>query len=138
MRTAVAFLFAVGLAVAAPVPKSLKQTDAQSLDGRWECVSVDGGSGPGPDKRFLLVKDGKMDMSEHPPVTPEGSFTLDTTKEPRQLDVTWKGWTQAQRYIYKLDGDTLTLCHAQDNQPRPAEFKGGGGAFCFVFKRVKE
>jgi len=138
MRSAVALLFAVSVS-AAPVPKALQQkSDAELLDGRWECVSLDGGAGLRPEKRFMYIKDGKMDMTDDPPPTANGPFTLDTSKEPRQLDVKWKGWDVAQRYIYKLEGDTLTLCHAQDNQPRPSEFKGGGGAYCFVFKRVKE
>src|SRR5262245_29118733 len=121
--------------LAAPVPKALKQkSDAELMEGRWECVSLDSGSGPRAEKRFLTVKGGLMSMTNEAPADADGAFTVDTANSPKQLDVTWKGWTVAQRYIYRLDDDTFTMCHAQDNQPRPAEFKGGNGAHCFVFK----
>src|SRR4030095_10995451 len=62
---------------------------------------------------------------------------LSYTRSRKQFDVAWKNKPGAQQYIYKLDGDTLTICHAQPDQPRPTEFKGGKGQHCWVFTRVK-
>ena len=67
MRTALLVIFAVGLsAIAAPVPKAVKarKTDAELLEGKWEGVSIEGDHGPQPYTMFLLVKDGKIGISE--------------------------------------------------------------------------
>lgn len=70
---------------------------------------------------------------------PASAVTFDSSRSPRQFDVAWTSWgnRKPQQYIYKLDGDTLTICHAQPDQPRPTEFKGGKGQQCLVFTRVK-
>lgn len=141
MRTLLLLATATTALVAAPVPKAVKKADDATLMlGKWECVSLDTGSGQQPDKRFLLVGDGTMSMTNDAPSdAAAGPLKLNQDTSPKQFDVTWKGWTTPQRYIYQLDGDTLTICHGQDNQPRPTEFKGSReGACCFVFKRMKE
>jgi len=142
MRSAIVLLFAVSLSVAAPVPKALKaKTDAELLEGRWVRESIDDGSGPKPDaSRWVEVKDGQMtagDSAGQEQVI-RATFTLDATQSPKQINVSWSHFGTTMSYIYKLDGDTLTWCHAQDNQPRPTDFKGGGGRYCIVYKRVKE
>lgn len=142
MRTPLLCLLAFVPAVAAPVPRGIKRhADAACLEGLWEIVTQDGGGGHGTtEERFWLrVADGKMSIGQDQPTAKADSpFTLDPTTTPRQLDLTWRNFTTPQRYIYHLDGDTLTWCHAPDDQPRPTEFKGGGGAFCTIWKRVKE
>lgn len=140
MRTLALIALSAAALLAAPVPKQVKKaSDADLMRGRWESVSLDSGSGPKPDKRFLLVGDGTMSMTNDAPSdATAGPLKLDPDQSPKHLDVTWKGWGKAQLYIYTLDGDTLTMCHAQDNQPRPTEFKGGNGAHCFVFKRMPD
>lgn len=141
MRPLLLLACTAAMLVAAPVPKAVKKTDdATLLLGRWEGVSLDTGSGPQPDKRFLLVGDGTMSMTNDTPSNDmAGPLKLNQDTSPKQFDVTWKGWTTAQKYIYELDGDTLTMCHAQDNQPRPTELKGSkDGVCCFVFRRMKE
>lgn len=54
------------------------------------------------------------------------SITLDIKAIPKSIDVVPDG-AQVQdklvRGIYKLDGDTLTICMAEPGQPRPKEFK---------------
>jgi uncharacterized protein (TIGR03067 family) len=139
MRTAVALLLAVGLSVAAPVPKSLKKhDDARLLNGRWVRVSLDVGEGASPDpSRWVVVRDGKM-LSGGTDIQDigENAFTLDPSQSPKTLDVNWANKSVTTRYIYELDGDTLRWCHAEEE--RPAEFKGGDGRFCVVWKRVKE
>lgn len=71
-------------------------------------------------------------------------FKFDPTQTPKQIDrtfrhgdaetepeTTWQG-------IYKLDGDTLTICHAGDG-PRPDDFqtRPGDGRRTLTWKRVK-
>lgn len=128
--------------VAAPVPKAVaKKTDAELLEGRWECVTLDGGSGPdggkGSTDYWFTVRDGKLytgvgESKGYDAVT----FKLDPDQSPKRIDITSGGVVLP--CIYKLEDDTLTWCHPQDKQPRPTEFKGGNGCYCFVFKRAKE
>ncbi len=140
MRTLMLFVISTAALVAAPVPKAVKKADdATLMQGRWEAVTLDSGGGPKPDKRFLLVGDWTMSMTNDAPSNAaEGPLKLDPDQSPKQFDVTWKQWTTPQKYIYQLDGDTLTICHGQDSQPRPSELKGGNGAHCFVFKRMSD
>jgi uncharacterized protein (TIGR03067 family) len=142
VRTALLCLSAVALsAVAAPVPKAVKKPDDTTLlQGRWVCVTFDSGNGPKADDSYtLVVQDGKMWFGAGKTELPYAPFTLDTSRSPKHLDVSWPTWKEPQQYVYALDGDTLTLCHAQPNQPRPTEVKGGpGGHMSFVLKRVKE
>ena len=59
------------------------------------------------------------------------TFTVDSSKTPKEIDFvgvssTITGFKKGTQYlgIYKLDGDTLTLCWAgQDEKKRPTEFK---------------
>jgi uncharacterized protein (TIGR03067 family) len=142
MRPALVLLLAAGLAAAAPVPKGVKKkSDAELLEGRWVRVSLDVGSGPKPDtSRWMVVEGGTISAGDTDGKDPiEATFTLDPTRSPKQIDVKWKHFNRPQSYIYELDGDTLTWCHAQDSQPRPTEFKGStDGRVCVVYKRVKE
>jgi uncharacterized protein (TIGR03067 family) len=68
------------------------------------------------------------------------TFTVDPAKTPREIDFKWtepggKEWTL--KGIYKLDGDTLTVCKRnEDNEDRPTEFKAGDSTLLAVFKRV--
>jgi uncharacterized protein (TIGR03067 family) len=128
--------------VAALVGSAPKADDAKVLEGEWVSKTYENNSGrQGAEGVWkLVVKDGKMGMANgSDPPQPEAPMTFDSTRSPKQFDVAWKSWgtRKGQQYIYKLEGDTLTICHAQPDQPRPTEFKGGKGQHCWVFERVK-
>jgi uncharacterized protein (TIGR03067 family) len=58
---------------------------------------------------------------------------LDPTREPKTIDVIPDGGpNRGERVlgIYKLKGDTLTICMAAFGQPRPKEFKAEKGSGC--------
>lgn len=130
------------IVVAAPVGSAPKEDDAKLLEGEWLSKTYENYNGrQGASGVWKLVfKDGKMGMtSGSEPPQPDSPVTLDSTRSPKQFDVAWKSRKDSnpQQYIYKLDGDTLTICHAQPDQPRPTEFKGGKGQHCWVFMRMK-
>lgn len=140
-RAALLCLLALGLfAVAAPVPKEAKKTDAQLIEGKWESVTLDEGKGPSPDTGCTVTfKDGRVTMDYGGDVKSEAQFTLDESTTPKQMDITSTTDKKPVEYIYKIDGDTLTLCHGPRKSPRVTEFKGGPDrVYCFVLKRVKE
>jgi uncharacterized protein (TIGR03067 family) len=67
------------------------------------------------------------------------TYQLDATRKPPQITVEGGGHTL--NGIYKLDGDTLTICFTKDSTAeRPAEFvaKEGDGRVLVVLKREKK
>jgi uncharacterized protein (TIGR03067 family) len=134
--------FLVLVVVAAPAGSAPKGGDAELLEGEWVSKTYENYSGrQGAAGVWMLVfKGGKMGMtSGSEPPQPDCPVTFDSARSPKQFDVAWKSKKnrEPQQYIYKLDGDTLTICHAQPDQPRPTEFKGGKGQHCWVFTRVR-
>jgi uncharacterized protein (TIGR03067 family) len=66
------------------------------------------------------------------------TFKIDPAKNPKELDVIQSGTGATWRGIYKIEGDTLTVCRSQGaNLDRPKEFKGGKGVALMVYKRLK-
>jgi uncharacterized protein (TIGR03067 family) len=61
------------------------------------------------------------------------TIKLHPTQDPRAIDVIPDGGRnrgEHVRGIYKLEGNTLTICMASPSQPRPTEFKAGTGRGC--------
>ena len=74
----------------------------------------------------------------------KGDYKIDDTKTPKTWDfLNGKGSDGRSlpdgKSIYKLDGDSLTLCNSAPGQDRPTEFKEGEATATrtIVFKRVK-
>ena len=74
----------------------------------------------------------------------QGVVKFDETTSPRQVD--WINFTSADQQefpqipgIYKLDGDTFTVCNGGMNGSRPKEFKPGDGVLSevVVFQRER-
>lgn len=140
MRTAVLLVFVVTpSAVAAPVPKVAKKPDAESIQGRWVCQTLDTGSGAQPDgETWLVLADGKLSngngtLKGHVAVP----FTLDPAQSPKRIDIEPAGGT-VMVGVYELDGDTLTWCFSQPGQPRPKKLAAKDSTGCRVWKRVVE
>jgi uncharacterized protein (TIGR03067 family) len=76
-------------------------------------------------------------------VLQEGTGTFDDTKTPKEFDGTVTGGGgKGQKWlgIYKIDGDTVTICVDPSGKKRPTEFKAekGSGYFLNVHTRVKK
>jgi uncharacterized protein (TIGR03067 family) len=99
------------------------------IDGRWIIVSVEfaGVNVPGLDdvevvftkgEKLLTLPDGRIE---------KGTYQLDASKRPSQIDSTTESKTGTEEGIYALDGDTLKLCLATAGGARPAEFSTNQG-----------
>lgn len=113
--------------------------------GTWKFVSMEiEGVKVTPDqfRDARLVCDGENFTMMSGGETYKGTFKLDISKTPRQFDAVFtdgpeKGKTA--RAIYKLEGDTYTVCIAIADKDRPKEFasKPGSGHVLEVLKREK-
>ena len=138
MRTVIAFLFVLFANSAdlyavpnRPSKKDQVKTDKQRLQGNWVMVRWQKASAVvvyNPNERFyvwtirgdrLTAKRGGLGWQL------ESTITIDPSKDPKALDaVDLRGPNKgkAGRYIYDLEGDTLSIGYGGDGQARPKSF----------------
>ena len=133
-----------GLLGALVVTGSFAQ-DGGNIQGAWAVVSAERDGKPTAEVAgHRLAFSGDAFTIQHEDHTLyRGTYLTDPGRKPAQIDFrhtggdikgkTWKG-------IYRLEGETLTIC---DNapaitRPRPIRFaaKAGSGSICIVFKRA--
>ena len=127
-----------------------KKSDRDSFQGNWKLTSAETGNGKEPadevESATLLIKDDKMTFSmtvNNERKSQELIFKLDEAKSPRQIDITegQAGDVGAVHLgIYKLEGDTLTICKSHPPADRPADFTTKPGEkwpMIIVLKRQK-
>ncbi len=133
-----------GKDVAQPNDKEPK-TDQEKIQGAWQVISLvrDGKAEPVVGVEPWVFK-GERLMSSMPESRSDAKFILDPTKTPKNLTLTFPLVFGARfdfPCIYKLEGDTLTVCcHGEKfvELGRPTKFsaKAGTGAALIVLKRV--
>jgi RNA polymerase sigma factor (sigma-70 family) len=116
--------------------------DGQKILGTWAVASCEVEGQKVPEERFketrvTFAPEGKWtrkgDKEE------EGTYKLDPAKNPKEITFTTDE-RGTELGIYKLDGDTLTICLEANGNDRPTEFatKEGSMVNLIVFKRVKK
>jgi uncharacterized protein (TIGR03067 family) len=118
----------------------------EKLQGKWERVSftIDGKEHePEEDKgRFQVIKGEKATFMFKDQERNTSSLKIDPVKNPSHIDYTHEdGPAKGKTFkgIYKIDGDTFTVCFSAPDKDRPTDFdcKSGSGVFLAVHKRVK-
>jgi uncharacterized protein (TIGR03067 family) len=126
MRRLLPGVLVVSFLVAAEVADPSKK-DLEQLQGDWACESMEiGGQKFADDDArayFRTIKGDTYAVNRFTKVAGKGTIKLDATKNPRTIDSTPDGGkVPPVAGIYKLEGDTLTLCTAPPGKPRPTKF----------------
>jgi uncharacterized protein (TIGR03067 family) len=143
---AVTLALCAGPLTAAPGPKDEKD-EVKKFEGEWTFVSWEH-SGQTLPKEVLditkwSVKGDKysFEMGEQ---QEEGTIKIDASKKPATLDfdiTSGNDKGKKQVGIYKIDGDTMTICLARPGEEkRPSEFKSTeeDGHILVTIKKKKE
>jgi len=141
----------LGLAITlgAPATKDSPKKDPPTIVGEWvgEKAITGGKEKPVPEGGidFTFTDDGKLTVREgtrnDAASFKTGSYKIDAKKNPAEIDImpppdkkepTIQG-------IYKIEGDTLTLCIGHDTD-RPTKFESPAGAktMLMILKRAKK
>ncbi|HEV3163008.1 MAG TPA: DUF5004 domain-containing protein [Isosphaeraceae bacterium] len=140
MKAIPMILLALGLFAAGEDPKTDDaKKDQEKLQGTWTMSKLE------RDGEDLLQQAGAVEVvfkdDTYKNDFVAAKFKLDPSKTPKAIDVTYtEGNAVGQTFkgIYKLDGDTLTICRANDEKAdRPTEFTSpaGSGKMLFVLKK---
>jgi uncharacterized protein (TIGR03067 family) len=140
-------LLALALVVAAPAPKD-KDTkkDGPAFVGEWVGVKAEVAGIPLPatvgEMRMEFKANGKVMLKDGDKAAEEGSYTADPKKDPAEIDLTpppTGGKAETLVGIYKVEGDTLTLCLAVAGvRPTSFESPAGSANMLLTFKRAKK
>ena len=119
--------------------------DLARLQGRWK-----GMAGPRKEIRVVLeVKGRDVNVEIKTPkgldFQAQGELSLDESTSPRSLD--WRKFSGPDQQplpdiaaVYKIEGDTFTVCNGGVHGSRPKDFKPGEGVLAdvVVFQRLDE
>ncbi|MHB1034394.1 MAG: TIGR03067 domain-containing protein [Pirellulales bacterium] len=96
----------------------------QGIEGTWSVVSVEFAGQPleGLNGATLAMADGKKTFTLPSGAVEKGTYVLDGTKTPKQIDAMTDGKEGTQTGIYAISGDTLKLCLSQQGRQRPDQF----------------
>jgi uncharacterized protein (TIGR03067 family) len=117
--TTAAVVVLAGLTLAAPRPKDPPKKDPPFV-GKWQLVQMDGAKAD-----FMTIEysaDGtaiRTDKDARPGF--RWRYITDTSTAPAKLDYLYDD-KPPDLCIFKLDGDTLTVCYSLGDRARPKEF----------------
>lgn len=123
--TGISFILILSLLAADPPDPNKKDLDAMQGDWMGEQYIRDGFTFPDDDAQamFRTVKGNSYSVFRFRKKLASGTFTLDATKSPKQIDLTPDSAKGVVLHgIYKLEKDRLTICFAAPKQKRPTEF----------------
>jgi len=121
--------------------------DLQLLQGEWIMVSSERDGEKVPEERIKTFKrtvtGNKFTVTwegEDGAHTVSGVMTIDPTQKPKTVDVLFtEGPSKDKTFqaIYKVEGDTFTICLGKPDEGRPPDFDSKHGSLN-VWKRAKK
>ena len=144
-RLAVLCLLLSPLAAHALQPADDKaQREEEKLAGTWQVVSVEADGQNLPANQFrglkMTFKAGKFTAQKGERDKQEGTYKIDPSKNPKQIDIRHKTGPLAGRdqlAIYSLAGNTLKVCSGGSDKERPDNFltRGKEGRVLMTLRR---
>ena len=141
----------LGLALAVGAPALKDRETAPSLVGEWEVESIGTNGNPNAATtaglRYTFTEDGKWLIHRNGKETAPGTsrgYTADPKRKPPGVDLLSNtAAANGSRLvgIYKVEGDTLTICGTRvKGADRPTTFEAGPGSgrTVYVLKRAKK
>jgi uncharacterized protein (TIGR03067 family) len=120
------------------------EDELAKLQGEWVSVSFEAARVPkNSQKLTLVIKGKKIDMKVNDKVY-KADCDLNVEEDPKWMDIVERDHLHVHvisenKGIYKLDGDTLTICHGA--KIRPTKFEVRDGEFLcdslIVLKRMR-
>jgi uncharacterized protein (TIGR03067 family) len=118
--------------------------DLDKMQGTWNLVSaMEDGKALSEDqvKQTTIVVKGntfRFPGLAEDATSKAGTFTLDTTKNPKEMDST-SDEKEISLGIYELESDSYKVCFALAGKPRPANFgsEPGSGQILQFWQRQK-
>lgn len=106
--------------------------DLAAMQGEWACdkMTRDGVVFPDDDAQslFRTVVGKKYEVNKFRTKAGSGTFTIDATKMPREMDIIPDGPKKAViKGIYRLEKGVLTMCYGTVGGDRPKAFEAKEG-----------
>lgn len=150
MRARIAPLGVVFLLFATLTPAQDAKKDLEALQGEWTLVSTE--PKLEPEEAYKLTIKGEQWTIRAPSIlgnaAAKTTIKIDPSKSPKTLDLTIRIGDRElppRLGIYKLEGNTLTVCQTIGKAERPTEFRStdlaeyrstGKGYMLTVFRRT--
>lgn len=140
-------LLGLALVVGAPALKDRPKKADQSLVGTWdlESVTLPGRAGVASSVlRYTFTADGKWLIHRNgEELAGNRRYAMDSRADPPAVDLITNAAAAnpARRLgVFKIDGDTLTICaaKARDDRPKSVDPAAQDGVTVYVLKRVKK
>ena len=123
-----------GLTLAAPRPKGPPKKDPPVV-GKWRLVQMDGAKSPIRMSVEYSADGTAVRTNDDGRPAFHWRYTADATADPARLDYLYDD-KPPDLCIFKVDGDTLTVCYSIGDRARPAAF-GQPRTRELVFERVR-
>jgi uncharacterized protein (TIGR03067 family) len=120
------------------------KSDQDALQGAWRVVGVEHDGKAKPEefmKKYDEVWMFKGSTYNVITLGIKGSYKLDSSKKPKEIDMAGDNPPTVEKGIYELNADELKLAlELDDRRPRPKEFKTmpGSEVIVLVLKRVQK
>jgi uncharacterized protein (TIGR03067 family) len=142
MSKRLSLLIAVVL-LAGAEPSDAAKDDLKKMQGEWAAEKAQRGGTDAPadvlGKLRVKIDGDRISIDEGEAREEKAQIALDPAQKPAAMDIKLlRQGGEMVKGIYKIDGDTLTICWAKDGD-RPTEFasKAGTSHVLFVLKRRK-